>query len=662
MVDTREIFWNVGPYAITAMYLLAIAAAGLLVAGFVRLSGIWRLGRPADRFGDPIARLLRFLGDTLSQRRVVRVPDGGAPHAVLFWGFLVLLAGTLLVLLQADVITPLFRVNLLQGLFYRLFSVALDLAGALALLALIGLFFRRYVHRPDGLVSTREDLLGHGLLFSILFSGFLVEGARMAVTELPRNPALARWSPVGYLAAIAMRGMDGQLLMALHQGFWWGHLLLGLGFIAVLPRTKLRHIITAGANSYLAPRADEGRLETIDLEDEGQERFGATSPMDLTWKDLYDADACMLCKRCQERCPAWVTGKPLSPMQVIRQIGEAARQAPSGDMVASVTPEVLWACTTCGACQEICPASIEHVGKIVGMRRSLALMQGEFPGPEVRRSTEAVEVQGNPFGLAPSARAAWAEGLPASLMSVDSRVDLLYFAGCYASYDPRNRRVAQSFVRLCAAAGLKVGILGPEERCCGEPVRKLGNEYLYQATAADNIAAFRKYGVDRIVTTCPHCFSTLGSDYRDLGFTATVEHHATFLARLVAEGRLKVDAVPFGATFHDPCTLARYHGIVDEPRTLLEAAGARVSEMEAHGNGGFCCGGGGGRILAEERIGRRIAAERLRMAERAGMPLLASACPFCLSMFEENLPESGTEMGGMQVRDIAELLVDRVRN
>lgn len=644
-----------------AMYLLAIAAVGLLVAGFFRLSRIWRQGRPIDRFGDPLFRLRRFLADTLSQRRVVRVPDGGAPHAVLFWGFLILLAGTLIVLLQADVITPLFHANLLRGSFYRLFSLSLDFAGAAALLALGGLFFRRYVHRPAGLVSTREDLLSHALLFSILVTGFLVEAARMAVTELPRNPGLARWSPVGYLAAVAMRGLDDHLLIGLHHGLWWVHLLLGLGFISVLPRTRLRHILTSGANSYLAAREDEGRLATIDMEDERQERFGASSPSELTWKDLYDADACMLCMRCQERCPAWLTGKPLSPMQVISQIGQAARQAPAADLVAAVTPEAVWACTTCGACQEICPSSIEHIGKIIGIRRSLALMEGEFPGPEVRRATEAIEVNGNPFGLASSSRASWSDGLPVTIMSVDSRVDLLYFAGCYGSYDPRSRKVAESFVRLCTAAGLKVGILGPEERCCGEPVRKLGNEYLYQSTANGNISAFRKYGVDRIVTTCPHCFSTIGGDYRDLGFEATVEHHTTFLSRLVDEGRLKIDPAPFGVTFHDSCYLARYHGIVDEPRALITAAGGTVSEMEAHGKDGFCCGGGGGRILAEERTGRRISADRLRMAENTGMPFLASACPFCLSMFEDALSESGTERGSMQVRDIAEILVERLR-
>ncbi|NTU93295.1 MAG: (Fe-S)-binding protein [Chlorobiaceae bacterium] len=659
MEETREIFWNVGSGSIAVMYLLAVAALATMGQGFLRLVRNWRLGRQLNRFDRREERFVRFLADILSQRRVLRVPDGGFFHAGLFWGFLILLAGTLLVLVQADLFSPLFGINLLSGWFYRLFSLSLDLAGIAALLALCGLFVRRFVVRPEGLETTREDVLSHALLFSILLTGFLVEGSRMAVTELLDNPALARWSPAGHLAALLLGVMDEERARTLHTLFWWFHLLLGIGFIAVIPRTKLRHMFTSGGNSYLAPLGASGALSTIDLDDENLDRFGASTVAELTWKDLYDADACTACKRCQDRCPAWVTGKPLSPMKVVRQIGSAASQSPAADLVAVVTPEAIWACTTCAACQEICPTCIEQVVKIVEMRRSLTLMEGQFAGPEVRRATEAIEVNGNPFGAAPASRGTWAEGLPVSIMAEESNVDLLYFAGCYASFDPRNRKVAESFVRICAAAGLRVGILGAEERCCGEPVRKLGNEYLYQATAARNIGTISNYGVKRIVTACPHCFSTLGKDYRDLGFDVPVEHHTTFIRRLLEERRLKIEPEAFDFTWHDSCYLARYSDIADEPRAVLAAAGGRIREMALSRNEGFCCGAGGGRILAEERTGTRINLERVRMARETGMPVLASACPFCLTMFEEGITASGAG-AELTSLDLAEIIGARL--
>ncbi|NTU69181.1 MAG: 4Fe-4S dicluster domain-containing protein [Chlorobiaceae bacterium] len=659
MRETRELFWNVGQGSVPLMYLLSLAAVAVMVQGFRRLFGAWRLGRPLDRFDRSRERISRFLSETMTQRRVLRVPDGGLLHSGLFWGFITMFVGTILVMFQADLLSPVFQVNMLSGLFYRIFSLVLDLAGITALLALAGLFVRRYFIRPDGLETTQEDGLVHALLLCILLTGFLIEGSRMAVTEVRDNPALALWSPAGLLASRLFASMGDEAVAGLHRGLWWLHLLLGLGFIALIPRTKLRHLFTTSGNSYFAPLEGQGELATIDLEDDTVDRFGATLASDLTWKDLFDTDACTACKRCQDRCPAWVTGKPLSPMKVIRQIGRSASESPSKSLIDAVTREALWACTTCGACQEICPADIEHVVKIVEMRRSLTLMEGEFAGEEVRKATSAIEVTGNPFGMAPASRGAWAEGLPVSVMADDSRVDLLYFAGCYASFDPRNRKVAESFVRICAAAGIRVGILGAEERCCGEPVRMMGNEYLYQMTARQNIAAIGKYGVTRIVTACPHCFTTLDRGWRNLGLEIPVEHHSTFIAGLVGRRQLKLAPEPFGFTWHDPCYLGRHNGIYTEPRSLLKAAGGKLSEMEASGPDSFCCGAGGGRILAEERTGRRINSERVRMARNSGAGTLVSGCPFCLSMFEDGMAAAGSG-SGMKAFDLAEIVAARI--
>jgi Fe-S oxidoreductase len=405
----------------------------------------------------------------------------------------------------------------------------------------------------------------------------------------------------------------------------------------------------------------KGSIATINLEDESAEQFGVATISDLSWKDIFDADACTSCVRCQDRCPAYVTDKPLSPMKIVQQIGEMAASNPAGNLIETVSQDALWACTTCRACQDICPANIEHVNKILEMRRNLTLMEGAFPGDEVRTATSNTEVNGNPFGIGFASRGDWAEGLNVTLMESGEEVDILYFVGCYASFDNRNRQVARSFITICNAAGIKVGILGKEEKCCGEPVRKLGNEYLYQMVARENIERIKGYNVKQIVTTCPHCFNTLGRDYKDLGFDIPVEHYSTFVNRLIKESRLVLeqDPEPFNFTYHDSCYLGRYMDIIEQPRQILKAAGGRITEMDKSGYDSFCCSAGGGRILAEEKLGSRINIERVRMADATGAPLLVSNCPFCLTMFEDGIKTGGFE-GGIKVRDLAEIVAERI--
>ncbi|NTU54334.1 MAG: (Fe-S)-binding protein [Chlorobiaceae bacterium] len=656
MNATREIFWNIGQEMVVLMYLLALLSVVGLVQGFRQRLAIWRKGKSLDRFDHPAERFSSFIADALSQRKVSRDGEGGLAHAILFWSFLLLFVGTLLVMVQIDLLAPLFHVNLLKGSFYLFFSLFLDLAGLLAMLALVLLAARRYIIRPPSLESRPADAILHLLLFAILLTGFMTEGCRMAVTEMRDNPMLALWSPGGYFFAQLFTSLGERQVKVAHTFLWWGHLLLGLGCIAVVPRTKLRHLVTTGGNSFFEPHEPKGSLPPVDLEDYTQERFGLTLTGDLSWKDIYDADACTRCGRCQERCPAYLTGKPLSPQKVISQIGELAESSQERGLIDVVTRDALWACTTCGACEEICPAGIEHVSKIVGMRRSLVLMSGEFPGEEARIGCEGIEINGNPFGLSGSRRGDWAQGLPVSLDDGKKEIDILYFTGCFASFDPRHRKVAESFVRICSAAGIRVGILGNAERCCGEPARKLGNEYLYRMMAESNIAAFRASGALRLVTACPHCFNTLVRDYRELGFEVPVEHHSTFIAGLIAKGRLRLKPEFFSATFHDSCYLARYRDIVEEPRFVLGAAGVKVLEMARYGSEGFCCGGGGGRILVEERLGRQIADVRTEMARATGTSTLVTACPFCLTMLEESFSRNAAESGSPGVYDLAEIV------
>ena len=659
MEASREIYWNIGHgwTTLLPMYLLAFGAMAVLVYGFLRGLKVYRLGKAINRTDHPVERLIGALKTVLFQNKVIRVRWPGLAHGLFFWSFALLFIGTLLIMGQADFMDLLFGVKFLKGWFYEGFCIVLNIAGLVAIVSMGAMFVRRYVFTPKGLETSWQDAFMHGILFVILFTGFVLAGARMAVTEL--GTPLSYWSPVGLVFAKAMAGMGEDNLRALHAATWWFHLLLAVTFIASIPYTKFRHIFTTSINMFFADRGPIGKLSTIDMENEEAESFGAAVLTDLTWKDIFDTDACTKCKRCQDRCPAWATDKPLSPMKVIIQIGEIAFTNPEANLIETIGKDALWSCTTCRACQDICPAGIEHVNKIVEMRRNMVLMEGEFPGEEVMTAMEQTEVNGNPLGVGYASRGEWAEKLGVKTLAEDPEVDILYFVGCYASFDKRNIAVATSFITLCRAAGLKVGILGKEEKCCGEPMRKMGNEYLYQTLANENIEAIKGYGVKKIVTTCPHCYNTLAKDYRDLGLETEVESYVVFLKGLLQSGRLKIKSEGLSCTYHDSCYLCRHNGIYDEPRSLILAAGGRIAEMEKCADQSFCCSAGGGRIMAEEKLGSRINIKRVQMAADTRADTLISNCPFCLTMFEDGVKGADLE-GKLRPRDIAEVLAERL--
>jgi Fe-S oxidoreductase/nitrate reductase gamma subunit len=660
MEYTREIYWNVGhgAWTLVPMYLLAIFAIGLLVKGFYARVKVYQQGQPIVRDDQRLRRLVLMLKNVLLQKKVSQVVWPGLLHGLFFWGFGLLFIGTTLIVIQADFTDLLFDVKFLTGTFYKLFSIVLDIAGLVCMVMLGGLLIRRYFYAPEGLETKNDDAIMHSLLFGILITGFIIEGARMAVTEL--GTPLAPWSPVGLLVANAIVGMGEGGLLALHKVTWWFHLLLVMGFFILIPMTKFRHILTTSANYFFADLGPKGKLVTLNLEDEDAESFGVSKIGEMTWKDLFDTDACTLCMRCQDRCPAFATGKPLSPMKLINQLGEAAFNAPDSVLIDTIGKDVLWSCTTCRACQEICPAAIEHVNKIIDLRRSMVLMEGEFPGEEVMTAMEATEVNGNPLGVGYAERGDWIADLGIKTLAEDADVEILFFVGCYGSFDKRNIAVAKSFVKLCQAAGVKIGILGKEEKCCGEPMRKMGNEYLYQTLANENIEMFKSYGVQKIVTTCPHCFNTLKKDYQDLGFEAEIMTYTVFLEELLKSGRLRINAQDLSCTYHDSCYLGRHNDIYEAPRKLIEAAGGKLVEMEKNRAEAFCCSAGGGRILAEENIGERINIRRVQMAAQTGADVLVSNCPFCLTMFEDGV--KGAELEGtLKPKDIAEILAERIQ-
>jgi len=660
MEATRELYWNIGHGAtvLLPMYIFTFAALGLLVRSGLQRLKIYRQGKPLNRTDNRAIRIGQLLKNVMLQSKVLMVKGPGYAHGLFFWGFFLLFIGTCFVAAQADFTDLLFGYRFLTGNFYKIFSLVLDLAGLAAIVMLAGLFVRRYLVRPEGLETSRDDAIMHGLLFAILITGFVIEGARMAVTELPHNMDLAIWSPVGLQFAKALTGIGKEVLLTLHQNLWWLHFFFVIGFICAIPFTKLRHIFATSANYFFADLGPKGALVTIDMMGDA-ESFGAAHLNDLTWKDIFDTDACTKCKRCRDRCPAYNTDKPLSPMKVINQLGKVACTSPEANLIETLSKDALWSCTTCRACQEICPAAIEQVNKIIEMRRNMVLMEGEFPGEEVMVAMDNAEVNGNPFGMAFASRGDWAEGLPVKRLYEDTEVDILYFVGCYASFDKRNIKVASSFVQLCAAAGIRVGILGKEEKCCGEPMRKLGNEYLYQTLAAENIETIKAYGIKKIVTACPHCFNTLSKDYRDLGFDVETEHYTVFLMRLVDNGKLKIKAESFDCSYHDSCYLGRYNDLYLEPRALLKAAGGTIREMGKNHAESFCCGAGGGRIMAEEKLGSRISETRVKMAAETGAGVLVSNCPFCLTMFEDGI--KGAELEGLLVpMDLSEMLMERI--
>ncbi|OGG94479.1 MAG: electron transporter [Candidatus Lambdaproteobacteria bacterium RIFOXYD2_FULL_50_16] len=654
MEATRQIYWNVSPLGLPVMYLLTALAMAVFFYGFFRRIKVYRQGKPLGRLDHLPKRIFRAVSEGLFQGKVSREKGIGELHQHFLWAFVILFIGTTLIFIETDILKPLFGVTFLKGDFYRVFSLALDLSGVVVLLMLGGMFTRRFWVKKIKLPPKPFDRIFYALLFLILLTGFGLEGLRMAVTETGIEPELVYYSPVGMYLGYYLQPLGWETLIAAHQGLWWLHMVMVMAWIALIPYTRLKHLVLTPINYALYDEHPFGHLPTINLEDETQESFGLAKPSDLGFKDIFDTDACTSCKRCEDRCPAFNTGKPLSPMLLVQQMGEVCFELKDGSLVDKIGKDALWACTTCGACQAICPAEVEHLPKIVGMRRNLVLMEGEFAGDEVAQAMDHLEVNANPLGSAPGTRADWAEGLG---LVEPAEADWLYFPGCYASFDPRNQKVAKAFIKVAQAAGLKLAILGKAEKCCGEPARKMGNEYLYQNLAQANIEAFKSAGVKGIVTTCPHCFQTLGTAYKDLGLDIEVLHYTELIDQLWKDFKFKLNRIHLEVTYHDSCQLGRYGGIYDPPRNLLEACGADFREMKSHHADSFCCGAGGGRIMAEEKVGQRINQTRAKMALDLGADQLISSCPFCLTMFEDGVKGLEAEHK-LKPRDLVELLAD----
>ncbi len=661
---SRQFYWNaeLGRWLIYPMFVIAL---GALVHGLRGRYRLWRAGVKESRN----MALLPALWRTFSQRDVLRLPIPGSAHLLLFWGFVLLTAGTGLIFLQEDFLRPLFSATFLHGSFYLVFSFVLDVAGLAALLAVLYFIYRRYLRKPELVLNKREDLIILVLLALILAGGFLVEGMRIAAT----NNSFDVWSPVGWALAAPLRGLAEGALLGLHALAWWSHLALAFVFIAYLGYSKLMHILTAPFNTLYPPVLPAGALAPIENIEEAED-YGVSKASQYSWKQLLDSDACMRCGRCQDVCPAWNTGKPLSPRQVVLDVRDAmeaeradvasleseaaARETPRAALIGGrITEEEIWACTTCRSCQEHCPVSIEHIQKIVDLRRYLVLSESRFPA-ELNAPYRSLETSGCPWSIPAGERGSWHEGLSVPTLEENPEAEYLWWVGCAADVDEHNKRSARALLQLLQAAGVNFAIVGNEEQCCGDPARRTGNEYLYQMLAQANVEFLKEAGVRKLIVHCPHCFNTLKNEYPQFGGDFTVLAATELLASLLESGALKLTPQSGAGkvTFHDPCYLGRHNGIYEQPRQLLRAAGAELVEMPCHGADSFCCGGGGGRSWLEERSGERINQRRTAEAIATGAGTVVSACPYCMSMLVNGVADLEAA-DKLAVRDFSELLL-----
>ena len=577
---TREIYWNVGHGAATLipMYALVIIALGVMVGRFLLRIEIYKQGLPLERTDRLNERIRRSMKILFSQRRVLQQRWPGVVHGLFFLGFAVLTIGTILIFVQVDVTAPWFHEKFLTGTVYLFFSLSLDIAGFLCLVMLAGLLVRRYT-APDGMAITRLDTAAHGVLVAILATGFGVEGLRMAVTEM--GTLLSCWSPVGLLVAMPLSHVDEARLRGLHLAMWWLHVALVAGFFVLIPFTRLKHVVTTGLNHVFESLEPKATLDKLDLEDENAETFGATHINELTWKDIFDTDACTACMRCQERCPAYSTDKPLSPMRVIDVLGNIAEQHPEANLFETIGEDAIWSCTTCGACQDGCPAAIEHVRKIVEIRRAMVLTHATFPR-ELIETFNNLENQANPWGFGADSRADWAKGMDVPLMSDNPEAELLWFVGCAGSFDERGKKISRALARVLQRAGVDFAILGPEEACNGDMARRAGNEYLAQMLMQQNAETFNRYKPGRILTGCPHCFNIIKNEYPQFDARYPVLSHAELLFDLHQQGRLIPTGRGLGVlTFHDSCYLSRWNSIVQAAPRSAALHEQRTTDRDA---------------------------------------------------------------------------------
>ncbi|MDN5323355.1 MAG: hypothetical protein PWQ67_1809 [Clostridia bacterium] len=627
-MPTREIYWNISNQAI--MYIILVIALLFFINGLYKRYKFWHMGQEDKRN----LNIKRFLKNILTHKTILRDNLPGVTHLMLFWGFILLFIATVIIGIEHYL-----HLEILKGKFYLTYSLLTDLFGLIILISLFITFFRRLFKPQEKIDKKPEDYIVVLLIAFIILTGFIIEGLRLNVT----NVLWKKWSPVGLLFSLGFRGLSVSFQQTLHKFIWWIHVVsVGL-FIAYIPYSKLFHIIAAPLNQIYSDENSGKILKDLDLDDDEKETFGVGEIKDFTWKQLLDLDACTRCGRCQNECPAYLSKKPLNPKEFIQSLKKNNQ----------ISPETIWSCTTCFSCQNNCPVDVEHIQKIVDMRRYLVLTEGEMP--KVLQTTfRNLETNGNPWGIGWTSRELWAQdlGIIANSEPMDNDT-ILYWPGCFGAFDERNKLVSKALVNILKKANIKFSILGNSEKCCGDSVRRLGNEYLYQMLVLENIENMRGKGVNKIVTQCPHCYNTLKNEYPKFGGDFKVFHHTELIEELIKERKIIPENYPeIKVTYHDPCYLGRYNNKFATVRNIFNSINSiSLIEMEPKEEKSFCCGAGGGRMWLEEDQGFKISSLRASQAMSTKAEVICTACPFCLTMLSDELKEKN-----LKVMDIAEII------